>query len=110
MNNSGKFTLYGTMVSHEGFEGRVLAARRIYAMEALSENVAAAPVEGGSAGASLVSMWKRSKGHHNNMLQDWTYTGIGSVRGSNGVVYSTQLFATKAFGLTPLNDRLTQGY
>lgn len=110
MNHAGKFGLHGKKVSHEGFESRVLIARRVHGMDSVSENVAAGILAPATAGQGLLSMWKRSSGHHKNLLDDWTLTGIGSVRGSDGTIFSTQLFATKAIGHTQLRDRINQEF
>ena len=90
----GEFGLYGKNVSHYGFDGRALMARRAYNMENISENVAAANHPGSNPGPTLVQLWAGSKGHESNMRSAWTCTGIGVVVDDDGTVFSTQLFAT----------------
>lgn len=90
----GSFSLSGRNVSHFGFEGRTLAARELYQMDGVSENVAAANYPGQSPAPVLVGLWKDSKDHNKNMLDDWTHTGVGVVIDSDGMVFSTQLFST----------------
>lgn len=90
----GSFSIYGTNVSHFGFEGRATYARERYSMESVSENVAASGSASKDQPASLVSLWAGSKGHNQNMLNSWTYTGVATVVDDDGTVFSTQLFST----------------
>lgn len=90
----GTFSLYGKNVSHIGFEGRALFARESYHMDNLGENVAAAKRSGANPAATLVGLWKDSKEHRHNMLNNWTCSGIAVVVDSDGMMFSTQLFAT----------------
>ena len=90
----GEFGIYGKNVSHMGFEGRTLAARTNYNMENISENVAAENSSGSNPAPTLVQLWSKSKDHEYNMRSSWTHTGIGLVVDSDGMVFSTQLFAT----------------
>ncbi len=93
-SHRGTFSLNGKNVSHFGFESRALMARERYQMAGVSENVAATSKVSGSTTQRLVSLWKGSKDHHKNMLNDWTHTGAGVVVDSDGMVFSTQIFAT----------------
>lgn len=90
----GTFTLSGHNVSHIGFEGRTLAARELYRMENIGENVAATPSGGSNPAPALVTLWQNSKSHEYNMRSPWTYTGIGMVVDKDGMVFCTQLFST----------------
>ena len=45
----------------------------------------------------LIELWKDSKDHHKNMLDDWTHTGIGVVVDSDGMVFATQIFSTVSY-------------
>ncbi len=90
----GTFQLNGKNVSHIGFDGRALVARERYQMANVSENVAAARHPGRNPAPLMVELWKGSKDHHKNMLEDWTHTGIGVVVDSDGMVFATQLFST----------------
>ena len=90
----GTFQLYGKNVSHFGFEGRALAARERYHMQNVSENVASANHPGQSPAPVLVNLWAGSKDHDFNMRESWTHTGVGAVMDSDGMVFSTQIFAT----------------
>jgi uncharacterized protein YkwD len=92
--NRGKFGLYGKNVSHFGYEGRALAARERYKMINYCENVAAAVQPGKLAAPTLVKLWASSKDHEFNMRSDWAYTGIGVVVAEDGMVFSTEIFAT----------------
>jgi uncharacterized protein YkwD len=107
--NSGSFSVHGKKVSHYGFENRALAARRMYSMDTLGENVAAGRVAKNQAGNGLLKMWQNSKDHHNQLLEAWTHTGIGSVTGLDGTVYCTQIFATRDIRRQQTRDRFV-GY
>jgi uncharacterized protein YkwD len=94
IRNRGKFGLYGKNVSHFGFEGRALVARERYKMINYCENVGAAFHPGKFAASNLVQLWSKSKDHEFNMRSDWTYTGIGAVVAEDGMVISTEIFAS----------------
>jgi uncharacterized protein YkwD len=94
--NRGTFSLSGKNVSHYGFEGRALYARESFSMNSVSENVAATSRSSANPAPVLLELWKNSKSHHQNMLESWTHTGVGVVVDSDGMVFSTQLFATMA--------------
>lgn len=104
--NRGTFSLYGKNVSHYGFDGRAIAAREIYQMSSVSENVAAANYPGNNSSAVIVELWKQSKDHHKNMLDDWTQSGIGVVVDSDGMVFATQIFATRNYSQMTMRDRM----
>jgi uncharacterized protein YkwD len=104
----GTFGLYGTNVSHMGFDGRVSLARDRYQMENVSENVAAANHPGKAQAPVLVELWKGSKDHHKNMLDSWTYTGIGVVVDADGTVFATQLFSTMGSSQLSLRNRFNR--
>lgn len=106
--NRGTFKLSGKNVSHYGFEGRALLARERYQMENVSENVAAAMEPGGTKTSTLINLWKGSKGHHKNMLDDWTHTGMGVVVDSDGMVFATQLFATVSNSQLSVRERFNR--
>jgi uncharacterized protein YkwD len=104
----GSFSLSGRNVSHIGFEGRALVARSHYQMENVSENVAAANHPGASATTTLIGLWKGSKDHHKNMCDDWTHTGIGVVKDSDGMVFATQLFSTVSYSQLSTRERFNR--
>lgn len=101
----GQFGLYGKNVSHVGFEARSLIARERYQMNSVSENVVAANHPGKSPVPILIQLWKASKGHEYNMKGAWTHTGVGAVVDSDGMVFSTQLFATVTNSQMTLRNR-----
>lgn len=103
--NRGTFKLYGSNVSHIGFDGRTAIARERYQMENISENVAAADHPGKAAGPVIIQLWKSSKDHHKNMLDSWTYTGVGVVVDSDGTAFATQLFSTMSSSQQSLRNR-----
>jgi uncharacterized protein YkwD len=106
--HKGEFGLYGKSVSHYGFEGRALAAREAYQMTSVSENVVAAFNPGSNPAPILVKLWSQSRDHEYNMRSPWTHTGIGVVVGSDGTVYSTQLFATVSNSLLSTRERFNR--
>jgi uncharacterized protein YkwD len=105
--NSGKFSIHGKKVSHYGIENRVLAARRIHNMESLSEIVAACTATPQQAADKLLRLWQQSPGHNQQLLGDWTHTGIGSATGPDGTVCCTQLFAIRGPSRPLLRERFS---
>ncbi|HEY8398638.1 MAG TPA: CAP domain-containing protein [Flavihumibacter sp.] len=74
---------------HDGFESRIKRiSSRIDGVKASAENVA----QGKLTAAELVRGWSNSAPHRKNMEGNYTLTGIGVSRSSNGVFYYTQLF------------------
>lgn len=110
LSNSGTYSLHGSKVSHEGFDSRVIVARRVLGMDAVSENVAAGIPNNSNVGQYMLTLWKGSPGHMQNLSQDWTYTGIGSVRGGDGTVYVTQMFATPKIGHNQLRSHINEAF
>lgn len=104
--NRGKFSLHGKNVSHFGFEGRAMSARQNLGMLSVSENVAAANYPGQDAPGVLVELWRTSKDHHHNMTQKWTHSGMGVVVDSDGMVFATQIFATKDHSQLAMRERM----
>lgn len=104
--NRGTFSIYGKNVSHIGFDGRAMVARERFRMSSVSENVAAANYPGSNSAAVIVELWKNSRDHHKNMTDDWTHSGIGVVVDSDGMVFATQIFATKNYSQMALRDRM----
>jgi len=90
--NRGKFEFDGKNVSHMGFEGRALLARRQYNMLSCAENVATTSNTSEGTASTLVSTWTKSSQHKKNILGSWTHTGVGIVKDSDGTVFATQLF------------------
>ncbi len=104
MRNRGKFTVGSKNISHYGFEERALMAQRTMSMQNLAENVAAGKTNGNSAG-QLVGAWKASPKHAYNMKQNWSATGIGVAVAEDGMVFATQIFATKNTSHMALTNR-----
>jgi len=98
--NSGKFGVVGKTISHQGFEGRVAQASRIYNLESLGENVGSTPNQTDPA-TSMMQSWITSPIHYNTLVGK-TYTKIGvGVRESNGRYYMTMLKALPSAGKLP---------
>jgi uncharacterized protein YkwD len=104
----GTSALSGKNVSHFGFEGRVMAARQLYHMTSVSENVAASSQPGANPAPAVVRLWAGSKDHRKNMLDDWTDTGIGVVVDSDGTVFATEIFATVSYSRMTPRVRINQ--
>ncbi len=106
LRNRGTFSLYGKNVSHYGLEGRATVARERFQMSACSENVAAANNPGSAASPIILELWKKSKDHHENMIDKWTHSGIGVVVDSDGTVFATQMFATITYSQMSMRERM----
>ncbi len=74
-------------------------------MHNFSENVAAGnhPSIGGTT--FIMNLWKGSKDHHKNMLNDWSHSGIGVVVDDDGMVFATQLFSTVSHSQMATRER-----
>jgi len=74
---------------HTGFQDRYnVLKRELPDMTAGAENVA----YGADDAAEAVELWLHSAGHMKNIRGNYTHTGIGVVRDSEGHLYFTQLF------------------
>lgn len=105
--NRGKFSLGSENITHYGFEERVLLAQRGYGMESLAENVAGGKVAGNVA-SQMTTAWVNSKKHVYNLKQDWDASGMGVCVTDDGMVYATQIFATKNISSMTLTDQFRQ--
>ena len=75
---------------HAGFDDRDAKARKLIpGMTRFAENVA----YGASSAKEVVTMWKKSSGHRENMLGNYKYIGIGTATDKKGTIYFTQVFA-----------------
>ena len=106
-NNRGKFTLGSENISHYGFEERALVAQRQYGMASVAENVAGGVIQG-SIASQLTGAWTSSEKHVYNLNQNWDATGIGVYVADDGMVYATQIFATKSHSQMEMVDRFRQ--
>lgn len=102
----GSFSVSGRNVSHIGFEGRALYARESYNMDHVSENVAAATRPGNQDPHTVLELWEGSKDHNKNMLDDWTYSGIGVSVDSDGTMFATQIFGNAGMSQLTMRNRL----
>jgi uncharacterized protein YkwD len=89
VKNGGKFSLYGSNVSHIGLQGRGLIARQAYKIRSIGENVVSSHDQ---SPTRLVSLWADSEGHEYNMSADWACTGVATAITPDGRVISTQIF------------------
>jgi Uncharacterized protein with SCP/PR1 domains len=73
---------------HSGLNERELKVKRIiHPYHSLAENIA----YGARSGKEVVSVWKNSRVHKENMLGNYKYIGIGTAT-RRGVIYYTQIF------------------
>lgn len=81
-----------TPFGHEGFDERVNDIRKVTGfISGAAENVA----YGNLTAAEVVDGWLHSPGHKKNIEGNYNLTGIGTVQGSDGVIYFTQIFIKK---------------
>ena|SRR5436190_575734 len=74
---------------HKGYDQRERQIQKlIKPFYGMAENVAYGVAEG----KQVVDLWKKSRGHRENMLGDYKYIGIGTGRDKDGVIYYTQIF------------------
>lgn len=107
VKNSGTFSLHGKTVSHYGFEGRSLVARKRLGYDSVSENVASSTGSTRSAAQTFRQLWTNSKGHKRNMSSSWTHTGVGVATTPEGLIVAVQLFGSK--GMRSHNE-MTDGF
>ena len=85
---AGKRVAFG----HDGFQERVRnIIQKIGTLRASAENVA----YGKLSPEEVVSLWVKSPGHRKNIEGNYTMTGIGVAKASDGSLYFTQIFSTK---------------
>jgi uncharacterized protein YkwD len=77
---------------HDGFDERGSAVGQILSIRAMAENVAYDSRTGPDLAERVLEGWIASSGHRRNIEGDFTVTGIGAARGSDGVRYFTQIF------------------
>lgn len=92
--NPGKFNISGPDISHDGFEQRFFLLTQSRVVGSLGENVARASPRNTDMASHLVKLWAGSPRHQQNLLQDWSVTGIGIALTGDGTVYATQLLGT----------------
>ncbi len=80
-------------VNHDNFDQRVKnVCKEIRCGGGSAENVAYNYEEADPAMRAF-NQWRKSSGHHKNMLgKEYTHTGLAVVRGKEGAYYFTQLF------------------
>ena len=79
------------ILSHDGFDGRVAAINKTIRYRSAAENVAynagfSNPV------AQAVTGWLNSPGHLENIVGNYSLTGVGVAKNSRGEYYFTQIF------------------
>ncbi|NER17275.1 CAP domain-containing protein [Spongiivirga citrea] len=77
--------------THKSFDARHLKVEDMTDAQVTGENVA----KGYKTADGVIHAWINSKEHHDNMINDYTHTGIGVVKGDDGEAYYTQIFYKK---------------
>jgi len=104
----GNGGLTANSANHDGFDGRVFAARRIHRMSTIGENVV---ISANHSSGHLVNLLSKSKSHDRNMRDKWTYIGIGVAKTPSGLVISTQEFGTLEPSMYPAGaSRFNNGW
>ncbi|MDG3583194.1 CAP domain-containing protein [Galbibacter pacificus] len=75
-------------INHNNFEGRATLLSKSTQAEAVSENVA----KNYPDAQSVVSGWISSKGHHKNIIGNYTHTAVSVAKDAKGTLYYTQIF------------------
>jgi uncharacterized protein YkwD len=75
-------------LGHAGFKQRQLDISRFLKYSSIAENVAYGP----TTASELVGLWANSPSHRQNMLGNYTYTGIGIAKNRQGRIFYTQIF------------------
>ncbi len=83
--------------SHQGFEQRVQAIRRVIPYRTASENVAF-NYGYSNPGQQAVQGWIKSPGHRINIEGQYKLTGIGIAKNAKGEYYFTQIFIRRLWG------------
>lgn len=83
--------------SHQGFEQRVGAIRRVIPDRASAENVAFNKGYS-NPGQQAVQGWIKSPGHRINLEGQYSLTGIGIAKNAKGEYYFTQIFIRCLWG------------
>ncbi len=79
-------------VNHNNFKERVNNVCKNIRCGGSAENVAYNFGKEDPA-MSAFNQWRKSSGHHKNMLgKEYTHTGLAAVRGKDGAYYFTQIF------------------
>jgi len=91
-DHSQDMAAFRVTFSHIGFDSRI---NRIKAKDSdkilkTGENIAK-----NSSAQKAFNAWLLSSGHRRNIEGDFTHTGIGSIKSSNGSWYFTQIFLKK---------------
>eukprot|EP01012_Entosiphon_sulcatum_P046289 TRINITY_DN62134_c0_g1_i1.p1 TRINITY_DN62134_c0_g1~~TRINITY_DN62134_c0_g1_i1.p1 ORF type:complete len:106 (+),score=6.17 TRINITY_DN62134_c0_g1_i1:33-320(+) len=87
--HSSRMAKHDIPFGHTGFQDRYNGLKKeLPDMTAGAENVA----YGAEDAAAAVELWLHSAGHKKNIRGNYTHTGIGVVRDSEGRLYFTQLF------------------
>jgi uncharacterized protein YkwD len=74
---------------HGGFKERESKMKKlIKTYHSSAENVA----YGATNAKEALAIWKNSSGHRKNILGNYKYTGIGTARNRQGIIYYTQIF------------------
>lgn len=87
--HSGNMALQKVPFGHDGFSERANWINKNPGSGSIGENVA---MSSDDAVNTVQSLWLKSPGHKANIEGNYTSTGIGVARGTNGYWYSTEIF------------------
>lgn len=88
-NHSGNMALQKVPFGHDGFSSRADWINNNLGSGSIGENVA---MSSDDAVYTVQSLWLTSPGHKANIEGNYTSTGIGVAKGTNGYWYYTQIF------------------
>ncbi len=80
-----------SLLSHDGFDGRVKTIGKTIRYRSAAENVAY-NFGFSNPAAQAVSGWLKSPGHLENIVGNFSLTGIGMAKNGRGEYYFTQIF------------------
>ena len=81
------------LISHDNLSERMASLASVGGPRSTAENVAV--LKGLSkiyVSTSFTQGWIDSRGHHKNIVGDYTHSGVGVVIGKDNVIYATQIF------------------
>ncbi|NJL87971.1 MAG: CAP domain-containing protein [Leptolyngbyaceae cyanobacterium SM1_1_3] len=90
-NQHSETMAQSSSLSHDGFEQRINTIRQSLPLRSAAENVAFNSGFNNPA-EQAVEGWKNSPGHRQNMLGNFSKTGIGISQNEQGEYYFTQIF------------------
>lgn len=89
LQHSSRMSMGEVAFGHDGFDDRMAVISQSEGhLRSTAENVAS----GHMSAAEVVEGWLNSPGHRRNIEGNFTHTGIGLAKASDGHIYFTQIF------------------